>query len=212
MEGASSSFFDGGSAGKLGTGGYVCFDAVGEWHMGAALWYGKDRATNNEAEAGALRDLLSALMRRGVPAGVATVVIFGDSRLVIDFANRAAKPGKASLFLLMREVATLKRQLGVKVLFRHVLREQNALADWLTNVARTLGRTVEPLTLDLQLGDSPPWPPQEAPQRLGVPPQPMAPGVGAVKGQGKERSCTVCSRYVGPSARNRSTRGMKCWG
>ena len=61
VEGAASAFFDGGSAGKLGTGGYVCFDSVGDWYTGAALWYGHERATNNKAEASALRDLLVAL-------------------------------------------------------------------------------------------------------------------------------------------------------
>ena len=51
------------------------------------------------------------------------MVVYGDSRLVIDFANRRAKPGKAELFLLMRRVLAMRKQLrGVRVTFRHVTR------------------------------------------------------------------------------------------
>lgn len=60
--------------------------------------------------------------------------------MIIDFANRKAKPGKAELFIATREVQSLARAMrkewDLTVVFRHVKREGNSLADWLGNVAR----------------------------------------------------------------------------
>lgn len=60
--------------------------------------------------------------------------------MIIDFANRKARPGKAELFINTREVQAIARAIkvewGVQVVFRHIRREGNSLADWAGNVAR----------------------------------------------------------------------------
>lgn len=43
-------WFDGGSASKLGTGGFVVWDAEGRLLTAQAEWYGDSKTTNNEAE------------------------------------------------------------------------------------------------------------------------------------------------------------------
>ena len=163
VEGAALCFFDGGAAKQLGTGGTVCYGIDGEWCRGAARWYGADCPTNNTAEVTALCDLMRDLVDQGVPLGASSIVVFGDSRLVVDFANRVAKPGKSQLFLAVREIEKLRRQLrGVRITFRHVLRDKNQVADWLANVARVLGRDWFPERLPLRVGDPPPWKAEEA--------------------------------------------------
>ena len=72
----------------------------------------------------------------GLPAATEYLVVYGDSRLAIDFANRVCRPGKAELYVAMQRVAEIRRRLPFKVLFRHVERAKNSVADWLSNVAR----------------------------------------------------------------------------
>ena len=99
-------------------------------------------------------------------------MVLGDSRMVIDFATRKARPGKASLFLKVRDVQQLVKRLRYEkrkvVRFRHVGRALNALADWAGNVARQLGHDVDctRLTLGHQLWDQLPCSCQEAAEQL----------------------------------------------
>jgi ribonuclease HI len=67
-------------------------------------WYGPAHNTNNEAECQALLDLLGELLGSCLLDGVGDLMVLGDSRLVVDFATRKARPGKASLFLKVREL------------------------------------------------------------------------------------------------------------
>ena len=99
-EGAAIAYFDGGAAGKLGAGGYALFGGDGVCLFGRGSWYATGARTNNKAEASALFDLVTAVSR-APPEGVRTLVVYGDSRLVVDFMNRAAKPGKPSLYVLV---------------------------------------------------------------------------------------------------------------
>lgn len=83
-------YFDGGSAGKQGTGGWIAFDPTGGVVAAHARWYGDDRPTVNSAEMQALEDALQGLLEmdtQGTP-----IVVIGDSKLIIDFCNRAARP------------------------------------------------------------------------------------------------------------------------
>ena len=64
------------------------------------------------------------------------MVIFDDSQLVINFCNRVAKPGRPKLLLALQQVRELTKKLPLRPSFRHVPREFNKIADWLTNVAR----------------------------------------------------------------------------
>jgi ribonuclease HI len=70
-------------------------------------WYGVNNNTNNEAECQALVDMLSELYTNSYLDDVSELMVLGDSRLVIDFATRRARPGKASLFLKVREIQSL---------------------------------------------------------------------------------------------------------
>ena len=103
-----------------------------------ALWYGEHKPTVNTTEMQALIDgLVESLPRlEGMP-----LVVIGDSKLVIDFCNGAARPQQTDLFLGLKEVRKLTR--GLSVHYRHVPRSANKLADWLTNVARVARSSVE---------------------------------------------------------------------
>ena len=46
--------FDGGTIRKLGVGGYLVWGPDGRLRAAQALWFGKERTTNNECELGAL--------------------------------------------------------------------------------------------------------------------------------------------------------------
>ena len=139
--------FDGGAAQKLGVGGYCIQDAAGRIVSCQGKWYGKQHDTNNEAECQALLDLLGELAQGGALRGAGEVMVLGDSRLVLDFATRKARPGKATLFLKVRELQALVKHLRWKqhcvVKFRHVGRALNGLADWVGNVARELQADVD---------------------------------------------------------------------
>jgi hypothetical protein len=78
-------------------------------------------------------------------------LVYGDSQLIIDFANRKSKPGLAHLFLKVRRIQELCRKLKkehkLTIGFRHVKRELNSVADWLGNVSRAVGSKVDATSL-----------------------------------------------------------------
>lgn len=132
-----SAYFDGGAASRLGTGGFVVFDGDGICVAAVARFYGDEVPTNNRAEVTALKECMEWLAQR-VSEGeqLPPIVIFGDSQLVINFCNRRARPSVGDLYEAMQRVHGLRKDLQTRVFFRHVPRENNKLADWLTNVAR----------------------------------------------------------------------------
>lgn len=132
-----TAFFDGGAAKKLGTGGFVVYDGVGECITAQARYYGEGLPTNNKAEAKALEELMDWLDNN--PAqwqGGSAVVVYGDSQLIINFCNRKARPSVAELYTAVQEIFRHRRNLTAPVFFRHIPREMNVVADWLANVAR----------------------------------------------------------------------------
>jgi hypothetical protein len=56
--------------------------------------------------------------------------------LIINFCNRKARPSVGDLYTDVQGIFRMKKELGVPVHFRHIPRERNSTADWLTNVAR----------------------------------------------------------------------------
>ena len=92
-------YFDGGCQCKVASGGYLLFDREGRLVDGSVLYYGYGY-TNHEAKAMASRALHEAIITM-VPSGK-TVVVYGDSALVMGFLMHTNKPGKASLLLIMQ--------------------------------------------------------------------------------------------------------------
>ena len=79
-ESACAAFFDGGSAKRLGTAGYVCFKPDGTLWFGAGLVLPPHQRTNNAAELAACTALVEELHSRGeLPGGAQCVVLHGDS-------------------------------------------------------------------------------------------------------------------------------------
>ena len=62
-DGAAIGYFDGGAAGRLGTGGYAMFGGDEVCVLGHGLWYGVSAHTNSEAEANTLHDFMKAVVR-----------------------------------------------------------------------------------------------------------------------------------------------------
>ncbi len=128
-----------------------------------ALHFGEQAATNNAAEVQALLALMQWLLAEQARwRGTKGIVVRGDSKLIIDFCNRAARPGQQHQYLPMGEVKDIARQLPGRVLYRHIPREENNWADWLGRVAAVEGQTRD-WTTDLQGMDAaggPPCPPE----------------------------------------------------
>ena len=67
--------------------------------LGAGLWYGKNKPMVSLVEMQALLDPLERAKYQGMVQHCAMLQVFGDSKLICDFANRAARPGMPELFL-----------------------------------------------------------------------------------------------------------------
>ena len=80
---------------------------------------------------------------------------------MIAFCSRRAKPNKPELYVALKEIMSLRAWLPVRVVFWHVERSINSMANWLLNVAKELGHScnctawVPP---DLGPFSAPPWP------------------------------------------------------
>ena len=65
-------------------------------------------------------------------------LVLGNSHLVISFSKWRACPFKLELFYATNEIAAIWQGLDGVVMFCHVGQKENQLADWLTNVARSV--------------------------------------------------------------------------
>ena len=86
----------------------------------------------------ALLMLMQSLVEHGVLGQVDTVLVIGDSQLIINFANRIARPLKAKPFLGVQRLHKLEKCLSARIVYQQVLCEENKIADWLCNVVRQL--------------------------------------------------------------------------
>lgn len=106
-----TAFFDGGSAGHVGTAGYVCYAPSGKLWFGAGVKLPTTQHTNNAAELAACTHLLLELQRRGeLPESAEGVVMHGDSQLIISYLNRKAKA--SAYFLEVQKVREILKGLG----------------------------------------------------------------------------------------------------
>lgn len=122
-------YFDGASrtnTGDAGAGSLLLDDE------GTVIWTKADylgAKTNNEAEYTALINLLTEARARSLPV----LDIYGDSKLVVSQVTHQWKITKPHLYALATKVWELTD--GMKVTFTWIPREQNKLADALSNEA-----------------------------------------------------------------------------
>ena len=72
-----------------------------------------------------------------------SVLVLGNSNLSISFCTSCAKPGTPALFTLLRSINALHRNMSCRLVFWHVERSKNAMADWLSNVAKHLDHSMD---------------------------------------------------------------------
>ncbi|MCX7828771.1 MAG: ribonuclease HI family protein [Thermanaerothrix sp.] len=125
-------YFDGASRGNPGVAGA---GALLE-DQGRVIWEYRGflgRRTNNEAEYQALIALLEEVRRREIRS----VLVMGDSQLVISQVTRKWKINMPHL----RELASRVWELcdGLEVSFKWIPREENKMADRLSNEAIDMG-------------------------------------------------------------------------
>ncbi len=95
----------------------------------AIEFVGTDK-TNNVAE---YRGLIIGL-KQSIEMGIKTIVVEGDSLLVINQMNGVYKVKSDNLIELYNEATQLSKQFD-KIIFRHIYRENNRRADELSNLA-----------------------------------------------------------------------------
>lgn len=115
---------------------------MGQCIAGMAWYWGTDAQTNNVAEAKAMVRALKVTKASGMVPHRGTLVVRGDSNLVIAFMTKAATPGKRELVVAVREAREETMGWGRRVVYQWVPREENTWADWLSNVAYKLQRDV----------------------------------------------------------------------
>ena len=163
-----TAYFDVGVSAHQGVGGYVCFDKNGDLAFGQGAWLGELCPTNKIAVMEALLMLMQSLVEHGVPGRVDTVLVIGDSQLIVDFANHVARPSKAKLFLGVQKLQKLEKYLSARIVYQQVPCEENKIADWLCNVARQLqwGVDLAAVAPKLVLGDLPLWRAEESSEHI----------------------------------------------
>ena len=127
-------FFDGSSKGNPGKagGGGVIFDPGGNKVLEFFWNIGYD--SNNMAEAYGLWQGLKQLKNKGVEE----VMVFGDSRLIIQELNGGSRSKKERIARLIRRIR-YKANLFRKIKFFHILRNLNVLADSAANKSIAIG-------------------------------------------------------------------------
>ena len=127
-----------------------------------ALWFANAKPTVNCAEMAALVWGMELLIGKKASG---RVLVLGDSELTLNFCTRKALPSKPELFRGLKHVTALWKKVSGPVVFLHVRRGNNQLADWLTRVAKALEQSaaVEKLLLnDVTLFSGPVWDPTKS--------------------------------------------------
>lgn len=122
-------FFDGASPvdqRSCGGGGVLFKSEEHFFHISAGL----GRGTNNFAELMSLRLLLLFALEQGC----LSLQVFGDSSLVINWANGAAQCNVLNLVAILEEIQLIKQMFN-SISFTHVYRERNGVADRLSKEA-----------------------------------------------------------------------------
>jgi ribonuclease HI len=125
-----SLYFDGcskGNPGKAGAGAVIYKNGIEIWssykHIG-------NNKTNNEAEYSGL--LLG--LEESVNQNIQSLLVYGDSQLVINQVNGIYKVKNINLLTFYNNVMKLKQNF-INITFNHVYRTNNKRADELSNMA-----------------------------------------------------------------------------
>lgn len=95
-------------------------------------------ATNNVAEYTGLIEALKAVKNSSSLSSIKSITVYSDSQLMVRQLLGQYKIKKSHLQELVSAVKNLEREIGKPILYSHVLREKNELADSL--VKKALGR------------------------------------------------------------------------
>jgi ribonuclease HI len=121
-------YFDGcskGNPGLAGAGAVIYKGAEEIWSD--SMFVGR-RTTNNVAEySGLILGMTEAIKR-----GISTIIIYGDSELVIKQMKRIYKVNSPNMLALFQQVSRLETSFQ-KITYKHVYREHNTRADALSN-------------------------------------------------------------------------------
>lgn len=78
------------------------------------------------------------------------IAIYGDSELAINFMIRTARPGKQTLATIVKKIQAERKNLRSRVVFSHVPRTSNCVADWLARVGQAIKRDCDIQKLGVQ--------------------------------------------------------------
>lgn len=128
-------FFDGASKGNPGQagGGGIILEPTGKLHWSYA--WGLGYASNNQAEFLALWQGLTQVLKMGIQK----IMIFGDSKQVVDALNTKKIPKNINLAQVYKKTLLLLAQLR-EYKFYHVLRSLNGQADKEANCGTFLSK------------------------------------------------------------------------
>lgn len=91
-------------------------------------------ATNNIAEYTAVLEALKYILNRWGGNGEVSILLISDSKLIIEQLSGRYKIKKPHLIKLFQEIKKLEQNLG-GIIYKHVLRGENFIADRLANQA-----------------------------------------------------------------------------
>lgn len=136
-----SLFFDGASKGNPGAtdGGGVLLNPAGSITLSFSLGLGQN--SNNRAEALALWQGLKLALSKNIRK----LVVFGDSRIIVQAMNTKRSPSQVHLAHLFKKINLLASKFQ-KIRFFHILRDLKALVDLEANNGSLLVRSL--LSLD----------------------------------------------------------------
>jgi len=126
-------YTDGGSRGNPGpaAAAFIIFDFKNNLVDQKGFYLGK--ATNNVAEYSAVEEAMKWLLLNKVKFGKITVVFKLDSLLAVSQLNGSYKIKNLVLKQKIINIKNLEHKLGLSVIYSHISRADNKLADCLVN-------------------------------------------------------------------------------
>ena len=123
-------FFDGAASDNIGGSGFVIY--LNEHHL-FSFTMGCGHSTNTRVELLASWAVLKFSLMMGLPIHL----IFGDSKVIISWLNRSAALDVPTLMHWCKDIRDMLH-LAPQVIFKHIFREHNSLADGLSKQALKL--------------------------------------------------------------------------